>query len=65
MKEVLEKTCAYCGKHAEGEFSIHRDGFGEGPEVDLCNDCGGSSGPSCEEIWERSLSSVMPVLTKP
>jgi hypothetical protein len=47
--------CAYCGQPAGGSFSIHRDGFGEGPEVDLCNDCGGSPPEvlSCEQIWER------------
>lgn len=47
--------CAYCGKPAEGEYGIHRDGFGEGPEVDLCNACGGSPAEvlSCEDIWAR------------
>jgi hypothetical protein len=24
-----EKTCAYCGGPAEGNYSIHRDGFGD------------------------------------
>lgn len=44
-------TCAFCGSPAEGEFAIHRDGFGVGPEVDLCNACGGEPEPTCEEIW--------------
>lgn len=46
-------TCAACDKPAKGEFAIHRDGFGEGPEVLLCNDCGESVLPTCEELWER------------
>lgn len=25
------KTCAYCGGPAEGNYSVHRDGFGDGP----------------------------------
>lgn len=46
--------CAYCGSPAEGEYSIHRDGFGEGPEVPLCNACGSANGPTCEGIWNRT-----------
>lgn len=47
--------CAYCKKPAEGNYGIHRDGFCEGPEVDLCDACGGSPAEvlSCEEIWAR------------
>ena len=45
------RNCAFCGELAEGNFAIHRDGFGVGPEVDLCNDCGGSDSPSLTEIW--------------
>lgn len=48
-----EKTCAYCGGPAEGNYSIHRDGFGVGPEVDLCDAHGGGELPSCEQIWDR------------
>lgn len=33
-------TCAACGKAAEGNYSVHRDGFCSGPEVPLCDDCG-------------------------
>lgn len=47
------KKCAYCGEPAEGEYTIHRDGFGIGPEVDLCNEHGSHRTPTCEEIWER------------
>lgn len=46
-------TCAYCGKPAEGHFAIHRDGYGVGPDVDLCDACGGQSRPTCGEIWAR------------
>lgn len=46
-------ACTYCGKPAEGNYSIHRDGFGVGPEVPLCDACGGSEEPSAGEIWRR------------
>ena len=47
-------TCAYCGKPSQGNYAIHRDGFGEGPEVDVCDACGGHPWkPTCEEIWSR------------
>jgi hypothetical protein len=45
--------CAYCSKPSEGNASIHRDGFGVGPEVDLCDACGLHETPTCEEIWDR------------
>jgi hypothetical protein len=43
--------CAYCGESAEGNFAIHRDGFGVGPEVDLCDSCGDGRRPTTFEIW--------------
>lgn len=46
-------TCAFCNKPAEGNAAIHRDGFGVGPQVDLCDACGTHETPTCEEIWER------------
>jgi hypothetical protein len=46
-------TCAYCGQPAEDNFSIHRDGFGVGPEVSLCDTCGSGPTPTAWEIWER------------
>jgi len=45
--------CACCESPAEGNYSIHRDGFGEGPEVWLCDACGSKPTPTCEEIWAR------------
>lgn len=45
--------CACCGKKAQGNYAIHRDGFGDGPEVPLCDACGGQPEPACEEIWAR------------
>lgn len=48
-----ERRCAYCGEPAQGNYSIHRDGFGIGPEVPLCNRCGGKRTPSCQDIWDR------------
>ncbi len=47
------EQCSFCGKAAEGNHAIHRDGFSEGPEVPLCDACGGSENPTCEEIWDR------------
>lgn len=48
-------VCGYCGKAAQGNFAIHRDGLGEGPEVDLCDACGDCDETvlSCEQIWEK------------
>lgn len=45
-------TCAACGCEDEGNYSIHRDGFCEGPEVPLCDECGGDVIPTCQEIWD-------------
>ena len=47
--------CSFCGEEIKGEikFSIHRDGFGVGPEVPLCVECGSYSTPTCEEIWNK------------
>ena len=43
----------YCRAVAEGNCSIHRDGFGVGPTVDLCDACGSGPIPSARDIWER------------
>lgn len=51
VKDLEELRCAYCGGPAEGNYSIHRDGFGLGPEVDLCDAHGSEETPTCEEIW--------------
>lgn len=51
--EVAEGFCCYCQEEAEGGYSIHRDGLGEGPELPLCNACGSNETPTCEEIWEK------------
>jgi hypothetical protein len=50
---VSAHLCSYCGALAEGDHSIHRDGFCEGPEVDLCNAHGSGAYPSLSLIWER------------
>lgn len=47
------KKCAFCGGPAEGNYSINRDGFGAGPEVELCDEHGGHETPTCEEIWDH------------
>jgi hypothetical protein len=51
--EYVGKPCSFCGKPSEGYFSIHRDGFSEGPEVPLCIECGKGERPTCEEIWQH------------
>jgi hypothetical protein len=44
---------ANCGEVAQGNATIHRDGFGLGPEVALCDACGCHALPSREEIWSN------------
>ena len=46
--------CSACGKPAEGHYSVHRDGFDEGPEVPICDACAApmeEGGPTLAEIW--------------
>ena len=45
--------CAFCGKPSEDEYAVHRDGFGVGPVVPLCNACGSGEEPTLDEIWAR------------
>jgi hypothetical protein len=45
--------CAYCGKPSEGNYTVHRDGFDKGPEVELCDGCGGSRYPTLSMIWDK------------
>jgi len=47
------ELCVYCGGHAQGNYTIHRDGFGIGPEVPLCDACGGEPTPTLTAIWAR------------
>lgn len=54
-------ACAACGEPTTGEYSIHRDGYGLGPEVELCDACGAHDGPTCEELFRmiaRRLTAV-------
>ena len=52
------RKCANCGKDpTEGNYSIHRDGFGIGPEVPLCDGCGSGELPTCREIWDNIAES--------
>lgn len=53
--DMNKHVCAYCGNPASGHWAIERDGFGEGPEVDLCEFCAGNDprAPSLQDIWER------------
>ena len=51
MTDSIETPCAACGLESEREHSIHRDGFGEGPEVWLCNGCGRDKYPTCPILW--------------
>jgi hypothetical protein len=51
----LRYTCVYCGSLVMGapEYFIHRDGFGEGPQVPLCCQCYSGDTPTCQQVWER------------
>ena len=49
----MAMTCAYCGNPAEGNYSIHRDHIGSGPEVPLCDACGGGPYPTVTQIWAK------------
>ena len=49
-------VCCYCKRSAQGNFAIHRDGLGDGPELPLCDACGSSPDPSCETIWAKLAS---------
>lgn len=50
---LLEVHCVNCRKPAQGNYSIHRDGFGDGPELPLCDACGCTELPTCNQIWCR------------
>jgi hypothetical protein len=52
--EPVTIPCAYCGKPSEGHYSVHRDAFGVGPEVELCAACGSGPSPTLREIWART-----------
>ena len=54
--QELYPACSYCNVPIVGEPTIrlHRDAMGEGPQMPLCNDCGGRREPSCEEIWDHT-----------
>lgn len=53
IMEAFPKPCAACGKDAEGNHTIHRDGFGKGPKVPICNACGADVTPSCPDLWDQ------------
>ena len=56
VKKTRQKLqCSFCGNYLCGEvqYSIHRDGFDNGPEVPLCVDCGAHATPTLDEIWAR------------
>ena len=50
---AADASCAYCRNATQGNHTIHRDGFGEGPEVALCDACGSQPTPTEREIWAR------------
>lgn len=51
--KLRQEKCAFCGEPAEGDHSIHQNGFGEGPEVELCNKCGSQPEPTEVQIWAK------------
>jgi hypothetical protein len=58
LVQPLPLACAACGSPAalkedgEPRYTIHRDGFSVGPEVPLCEDCGGHELPDCPTLWD-------------
>lgn len=65
MSDLIER-CAYCnriiGTEEKINYRIHRDGFGVGPEVPLCDEHGSGMFPTCEEIWDRIAHPKKPAL---
>lgn len=58
-------TCCYCDEEAQGNYSVHQFGINDGPELDLCNDCGSTTNPTLEEIWAvTSLFTADDILIK-
>jgi hypothetical protein len=50
---LIVNACVYCGRKAEGNYSIERDGTGSHPAVPLCDRCGSQPRPSILEILAR------------
>jgi len=60
-KTSMPPRCPVCARyHCQGNYSIHRDGFGVGPEVSICDACGSRPEPTAEEIWERLRDMMLP-----
>ncbi len=61
-----EQNCAACGNPAALDsdgaplHTIHRDGFDDGPEVPLCDDCGSHETPSCDALWRMIAGRRLP-----
>ena len=47
------ELCANCARPSEGNYSVHRDGLGKGPEVPLCDWCGGFAALMLRKAAER------------
>ena len=55
MPNVLAlRTCCYCGGVAGGDYAIHRDDMGVGPELPLCKACAEDDAITCEAIWAKT-----------
>lgn len=59
---LMRRICAFCRRPAEGNHAVHRDGFGDGPEVPLCDACGGHETPTLAAIWDRISHVLNPEL---
>jgi hypothetical protein len=53
--------CAYCGKPAEGNYSLHPDRFDKGPEFPLCDACGENAYPTLDQIYAK-IANPEPVI---
>lgn len=52
-KKEDKLICACCGGAGRHDRTIHRDGFGVGPEVPLCSACANHPEPLDETIWKN------------
>jgi len=43
--------CVFCGSPAQGNYTVHASPEMEGPELPLCDRCGGDEYPLLKDIW--------------
>lgn len=53
MKTTPIGPCTHCGTQTDGLYSVHKFGFGVGPEVPLCETC--LNDVDLGDIWRKNL----------